>query len=70
MAKRLTDLQPFIKGCDTKMLDKLFKKVIEHNRILTFKKVTGDDTEKREMVANWTQIHKLANYRFKKEDIK
>jgi hypothetical protein len=44
--------------------------IIEGNRILIFRKVSGDDAEKEGILGNWSQMEKLANYSISKDDIK
>lgn len=51
-------------------IDRLFRNIIERNRIIIFKKVTGDEAEKEAIVGNWGQLDKLANYNITKDHLK
>lgn len=51
-------------------IDKLFTNVIERNRVLIFKKVSGDQAEKESIINNWNQLYKLPGYNIAKEHLK
>jgi uncharacterized short protein YbdD (DUF466 family) len=51
-------------------IDRLFKNIIERNRIIIFKKVTGDEVEREGIISNWNQLEKMANYNINREHIK
>jgi hypothetical protein len=51
-------------------LDLIFKNIIEKNRIIVFKKVSGDEAERENIVGIMGQLEKMANYTVVREHIK
>jgi hypothetical protein len=51
-------------------LDRIFKNIIENNRIIIFKKVSDDAVEKEGITASMAQLEKMANYTINKDHIK
>lgn len=70
MLNRMKQVHITIKAYNPPLIDKMFKSIIDNNRILLFKKVTADKAEEQEIIDNWSKILKFGTYLFNKEHIK